>query len=100
MFPTNPNANNNDPITAADVSDGLMLRLGYAIVDAGWQGDVAPGNNRLFPNLPVATQPGGSPIVAAVRIEYTDRTIPQARTFTLTLEGNPSFRSYQTHATN
>jgi hypothetical protein len=90
----------NDPLTAADAGDGFLLRLGYTIVDAGWQGDVAPGNNRLFPNFPVATQPGGSPIVAAVRIEYSDRTIPQAGTFTLTLEGSSSFRSYETADTD
>ena len=86
----------NDPITAADAGDGFLMRLGYTVVDAGWQGDVAAGNNRMFPNLPVATQPDGSPIVAPVRIEYTDRTIPAAGTFTLTLEGDPSFVSYET----
>jgi hypothetical protein len=86
----------NDPITAAQAGDGFLMRLGYTVVDAGWQGDVAPGNNRLFPNLPVATQPDGSPIIAAVRIEYSDRTIPQAGTYTLTLEGSPSFTSYET----
>src|SRR2546427_605111 len=42
-FPPVPATNN--PLTAADAGDGLLLRLGYAIVDAGWQGDVAPGNN-------------------------------------------------------
>jgi len=94
FVPSGPGINN--PITAADAGDGFLMRLGYTVVDAGWQGDVAPGNNRLFPNFPVATQPGGSPIVAAVRIEYSDRTIPQAGTFTLTLEGDPSFRSYET----
>ncbi len=93
---TFPGALLNDPLTAADFGDGLLLRLGYVVVDAGWQGDVAPGNNRLFPNLPVPTQADGSPIVAAVRIEYSDRTIPQAGTFTLTLEGNAAFRSYPT----
>src|SRR6516165_1398267 len=31
----------NDPITAADAGDGFLMRLGYTIVDAGWQGDVA-----------------------------------------------------------
>jgi hypothetical protein len=76
--------------------DGLQLRLGYTIVDAGWQGDVAEGNDRLFPRFPVATQPDGSPIVANVRIEYTDRTIPQAGTFALNLEGDPAFVSYET----
>src|SRR5260221_200309 len=38
----------------------------------------------------------GSPIVAPVRIEYSDRTIPAAGAFTLTLEGDPSFVSYET----
>ena len=76
--------------------DGLQLRLGYSIVDAGWQGDVATGNDRLFPTFPVATQPDGSPIVSNVRIEYTDRTIPQGGTFTLNLEGSPNFVSYET----
>ena len=87
---------NNNPLTAADAGDGFLMRLGYAYVDAGWQGDVAPGNNRLFPSFPAATQPDGSPIVAVVRIEYSDRTIPQSGTFTLTLEGSPNFRSYET----
>jgi hypothetical protein len=86
----------NDPLTAADAGDGFLMRLGYTIVDAGWQGDVAnlPGSNVLFPNLPIATQPDGSPTTATVRIEYSDRTIPANGTFTLPLEGSPSFRSY------
>lgn len=86
----------NNPLTAADAGDGFLMRLGYVYLDAGWEGDVAPGNDRLVPNLPVATQPGGSPIIARVRIEYSDRTIPQAGTFSLTLEGIPAFRSYET----
>ena len=51
----------NDPLTAADAGDGFLMRLGYTIVDAGWQGDVAnlPRSNVLFPNLPVATQSRG-----------------------------------------
>src|SRR5690348_7463198 len=98
--PAGPGINN--PITAADAGDGFLMRLGYTIVDAGWQGDVAnlPGSNVLFPNLPIATQPDGSPITAAVRIEYSDRTIPANGTFTLPLEGSPSFRSYPAADTN
>jgi Alpha/beta hydrolase domain len=95
-----PDISINSPLSVADAGDGFLMRLGYTIVDAGWQGDVAPGNNRLFPNLPVATQPDGSPIVAAVRIEYSDRTIPQSGTFTLTLEGSSAFRSYETADTD
>src|SRR5262245_60289662 len=90
----------NDPITAADAGDGFLMRLGYTVVDAGWQGDVAPGNSRLFPTFPVARQANGTPIIAPVRIEYSDRTIPAGGTFTLTLEGSPAFRSYETADTD
>jgi Alpha/beta hydrolase domain len=98
--PAGPGINN--PITVADAGDGFLMRLGYTIVDAGWQGDVAdvPGSNVLFPNLPIATQPDGSPIVEAVRIEYSDRTIPANGTFSLPLEGSSSFRSYPAADTN
>ena len=77
-----PQRNNNNPLTAADFGDGLLLRLGYMYVDAGWQGNVAPGNDRLVPNLPVATEPDGRPIVGRVRVEYAD-----AEGFTRPLEG-------------
>ena len=90
--PAGPGINN--PLTAADAGDGFLMRQGYTVVDAGWQGDVAAGNNRLSPTLPVATQPDGSPIVAPVRIEYSDRTIPAEGTFTLGLEGSPNFVPY------
>ena len=96
--PAGPGINN--PITAADAGDGFLMRLGYTVVDAGWQGDVAPGDNRLFPDFPIAKQPDGSPIVARVRIEYSDRTIPLAGTYTLTLEGSSSFTSWPTSDVN
>ena len=96
--PAGPGINN--PLTAADAGDGFLMRQGYTVVDAGWQGDVAAGNNRLFPTLPLATQSDGSPIVAPVRIEYSDRTIPADGTFTLGLEGSPNFVSYATADTD
>jgi hypothetical protein len=84
----------NDPITAADAGDGFLMRLGFTVVDAGWQGDVAEGGARLFPNFPVATRPDG-PIGSLIRIEYSDRTIPQTGTFTLPLEGNANFVAWE-----
>lgn len=86
----------NNPLSAADVGDGFLMRLGYTVVDAGWQGDVAPGSGRLVPSLPVATQSDGRPIVAPVRIEYSDRTIPRGGTFSLSLEGAATIQSYPT----
>src|SRR5712692_5325133 len=81
-FPVGPN--NNNPLTAADINDdNLLTRFGYTYVDAGWQGNVAPGNSRLVPGLPIATQADGRPIVAKVRVEFAD-----LEGFTRTLEGN------------
>ena len=84
----------NNPLTGADVGDGFLMRLGYTIVDAGWEGDLVPGNGRLVPKFPIATQPDGKPIVAKIRIEYSDRTIPEKGTFTLPLEGAANFKAY------
>ena len=86
----------NDPITAEHAGDGFLMRLGYTVVDAGWQGDVAEGNNRLFPNLPVATEADGSPVVARIRVELSDRGIPYEGTFSLPLKGSSNFRPYPT----
>jgi hypothetical protein len=82
--------NNNNPLAAADFGDGLLLRLGYVYVDAGWQGNVAPGADRLVPNLPVATEADGRAIVGRVRVEYAD-----ADGFTRPLEGTAAFRAYE-----
>lgn len=78
-----PAATTCNPITAADVgANNILLRLGYATVDAGWHGDGVPNPNQLFPNFPVATQPDGSPIVGPERLEFSFHAAP---TFTLPL---------------
>jgi hypothetical protein len=84
----------NNPLTAADAGDGFLMRLGYTVVDAGWEGDVTAGGNRLFGKFPIAKEPDGRPIVAPVRIEYSDRTIPVKGSFTLPLEGAANFAAY------
>lgn len=86
----------NNPLTTADAGDGWLMRLGYTVVDAGWQGDVDPGNHRLSPTLPVAVDANGRPIVAPIRVEFSDREIPQAGTFSLPLKGSANFKPYPT----
>jgi hypothetical protein len=87
--------------TRADVGlNDFPLRMGYTIVDAGWQGDIVPTSARLAANLPIATQPDGSAIVGRVRVEYNDRNMTRDGAFTLNLEGNPAFRSYEAADTN
>lgn len=86
-------AASNNPLTAADAGDGFLMRLGYTVVDAGWHGDVLPGNDRMSANFPVATDQGRT-IVASIRVELSDREIPAAGTFTLPLKGSANFRPY------
>ncbi len=81
-------------------SSDVVLRMGYTIVDAGWEGDVVPTATRLAANLPIATQPDGSPIVGLMRVEYSDRNIPLGGAFTLNLKGRAAFRSYETASTD
>jgi hypothetical protein len=89
---------NNDVLN--DPGDGFLLNEGFSILDIGWQGDVITNNNRMAPNLPIATQADGSPIVGPVRIEYSDRTIPAAGTYSLTLKGSDQFKSYPAATTD
>ena len=94
------NNRGNDSLIPAETvgqvgSNDVYLRMGYTLVDAGWEGDVVPTDINLAPNLPIATQTDGSPILGRMRVEYSDRTIPLTGTFTMTLEGNPAFRSYE-----
>lgn len=93
-------AGGNNPLTSADTGDGFLMRLGYTIVETAWEGDLLPGNGRLVPQFPVASQADGRPIVASVRIEYSDRTIPEKGTFTLPLEGAANFAAYPAADTN
>ncbi|HTO99697.1 MAG TPA: alpha/beta hydrolase domain-containing protein, partial [Myxococcales bacterium] len=74
----------------------VYFTMGYTLVDAGWEGDAVQTATNLTANLPIARQPDGSSIVGWMRVEYTDRNLPLAGTFTLTLEGNASFHSYET----
>jgi hypothetical protein len=87
--------------------DGLLFRLGYSFVDAGWAGDITTTETRLGANLPVAVQADGSPIVSRIRIEYpsdpTRRPAPGEDgidAYTFALKGNDNFRSYETADTD
>jgi len=82
-----------------EAGDGLIFRLGYTYVDAGWAGDITTVPPRLGANLPIAMQRDGRAIVAPIRIEY--RVAPGTGTqFTVTLKGNTQFRTYETASTD
>ena len=83
IFSTVNNRGNDALLNATSVAPGsineLYLRLGYVIVDIGWEGDIAPSSTRLVANLPIASNADGSPIVGPMRIEYSDFSLPLAR---------------------
>jgi hypothetical protein len=73
-------------------------------VDAGWEGDVLPGNFRLTADFPVATN-GSAPITAPILVEFHDRYTNDPRIaangrVSLPLSGSPDFASYESISTD
>ncbi|MEN8197993.1 MAG: hypothetical protein ABFS30_16010, partial [Pseudomonadota bacterium] len=83
----------NDPRTLADAGNGFLLRRGYALVWAAWEGDLLPGDGRLVLDVPVASD-GDRPITGLVRSEYIAATTGIT---TFPLSGKASTLSYPTH---
>lgn len=71
-----------------------QLRMGFALVDAGWHGDGTPNPHQLFPNFPVATQADGTPIIGRLRLEFS---VP-APAYSQPLA--PLWRAYETSDTD
>jgi hypothetical protein len=63
---------NNDPTALEDFGDALLLNRGYALVWAGWQGDLLPAPNLMTVRVSLATEADGSPIQQRIAVEYTD----------------------------
>lgn len=80
----------NRPRTIEDAGDGFLLRRGYSLVWAAWQGDILPGDDRLLLTVPVATD-NGRPITGRVRSEFIAHQ-PGIRSFPLS--GYGTVRSY------
>jgi len=59
-----------DPQTAADLGDGLLLRMGLSVVWVGWQYDIPHTDHRLWLEAPRAQGQSGS-ITGPVRSDWT-----------------------------
>ena len=82
-----PAAGANNPLTAADAGDGLFLRMGYTIVWTGWDADAPRAGGGMAIRVPVATGPGGAPVVREIRDELVSATRgPVLREFRLAYE--------------
>jgi len=99
IYYTANNRGNDALYTARSVEqvgrNDWALRLGYTIVDAGWQGDLAASPNRLAGDFPIARQADGSPIVGWTRVEFSDRNMPRDAAFTFNLKGGAAYRPYE-----
>jgi hypothetical protein len=85
----------NNPTTAAHAGNGFLQRQGYAIVDAGWQGDVLPGNFRLTAQYPTVTDVGAE-ITGTIAVQFdVSRHIPVTGAVSLPLN-QANFDSYET----
>ncbi len=99
MQDTPPTANINDPTTAEDFGNGFLMRQGAVIAWVGWGADIAPGNNRLTVDFPIAME-GGLPITERILTEFSDRNFGGGTPFTLPLSGGTAFNSYAAVATD
>jgi hypothetical protein len=84
----------NDPRSLADAGNGFLMRRGYTIVWAAWEGDLLPGDGRLVLDVPLAGNGDGA-ITGLVRSEYI---VTSANITSFPLSGKASTRSYPTHS--
>ena len=82
----------NTPRTVRDAGNGFLMRRGYTVVWAAWEGDLLPGDGRMLLAVPVARD-GAAPITGPVRTEFI-ASRPGISTFPLS--GWTSTRSYPT----
>jgi hypothetical protein len=99
MQDTAADANMNDPQAARDFGNGFLMKRGYVLAWIGWGADIAPGDNRLTVDFPVAME-NGKPVSERILTEFSDRNFNGARPWSLPLSGGSAFKSYPAVATD
>jgi len=87
----NSGAASNKPSSAADAGNGFLMREGFMLLIAAWQGDVLPGDNRVVIDLPGFSGPADR-MSAMVTAELINEGGPVATC--LPLSGKTGTRSY------
>lgn len=64
----------NDPRTAAEFGDALLLKQGFTLAWLGWQFDIPREPPLMSVTVPIAKNPDGSPIVGVVRSDFVPDT--------------------------
>lgn len=94
MQDTASDANMNDPVSARDFGNGFLMKRGYVIAWVGWGADIAPGDNRLTVNFPIALEKTGVPVTERILTEFSDRNFNGGKPFSLPLSGGAAFKSF------
>ncbi|MBC8006439.1 MAG: hypothetical protein H7X76_00145 [Prolixibacteraceae bacterium] len=93
MHDTASDANMNDPVASRDFGNGFLMKRGYVMAWVGWGADIAPGDNRLTVNFPIALE-NGQPVTERILTEFSDRNFNGGKPLSLPLSGGPAFKSF------
>jgi len=93
MHDTASDANMNDPMAERDFGNGFLMKRGYVLAWVGWGADIAPGDNRLTVDFPIA-QEDGKPVAERVLTEFSDRNFNGGKPTSLPLSGGAAFKSF------
>jgi hypothetical protein len=99
MHDTASDANMNAPMTARDFGNGFLMNRGYVLAWVGWGADIAPGDNRLTVNFPVAHE-NGTPVAERILTEFSDRNFNGGKPTSLPLSGGAAFKSFAAVSTD
>ena len=99
MQDTAADANMNNPMASRDFGNGFLMKRGYVLAWVGWGADMAPGDNRLTVDFPLA-QENGQPLSGRIITEFSDRNFNGGKPTSLPLSGGSAFKSYPAVATD
>lgn len=93
MHDTPSTVNQNDPMSPEDFGNGFLMRRGYVLAWVGWGADIAPGDNRLTVDFPLAMS-DGKPITGFIFTEFSDRNFNGENPTSLPLSGGSAYKPY------
>ncbi len=99
LHDTASDASMNAPMAIRDFGNGFLMKRGYVLAWVGWGADIAPGDNRLTANFPVALEKG-APLTERILTEFSDRNFNGGKPYSLPLSGGPAFKPYPSVSTD
>ena len=99
MHDTPADADMNNPISPRDFGNGFLMKRGYVIAWVGWGADIAPGEDRLTVDFPLAMA-GAKPVTERIFTEFSDRNFGGGNPTSLPLSGGPAFKSFPAVSTD